>query len=365
MKQGWEIKKLGDLCEISTGKSNTEDALPNGEYSFFDRSKIIKKSSKYLFDCEAIIIAGEGQTFLPKFFSGKFDLHQRAYAIFNFTKSVDINYVYKYLIHFHKYFEEVAVGATARSLRLRHFQELPIPLPPLSEQKEIVAILDKAFRDIAKGKINAEQNLKNTKELFDSYLQSVFNNRGNGWEEKTLGEVCEYDKTPNKSNGLPYVGLEDIQSNTGQLIGPRTPRSVKSLTFHFNNEHVLYGRLRPYLNKVLLPDFEGHCSTEIFPIKPNKNLLDRGFLFHWLISNTIMEKINATWTGATLPRANMNMVLDFKINIPSLKEQSMIVKNFDELSNETKRLESIYQQKISDLEELKKSILQKAFAGKL
>lgn len=78
-----------------------------------------------------------------------------------------------------------------------------------------------------------------------------------------------------------------------------------------------------------------------------------------------MEKINATWTGATLPRANMNMVLDFKINIPSLKEQSMIVKNFDELSNETKRLESIYQQKISDLEELKKSILQKAFAGKL
>ena len=178
MKQGWEIKKLGEVCEISTGNANTEDAVDNGEYAFFDRSKIIKKSSSYLFDCDAIIIAGEGATFLPKFYSGKFNLHQRAYAMFNFKETIDIQYAYKYLIHFHKYFEQVAVGATVKSLRLRHFQELPTPLPPLPEQQRIVAILNEAFAAIAKAKANAEQNLKNAKELFESYLQGVFENKG-------------------------------------------------------------------------------------------------------------------------------------------------------------------------------------------
>ena len=185
-----------------------------------------------------------------------------------------------------------------------------------------------------------------------------------GWEEKKLGEVCRYEKTPNNKE-LPYIGLEDIESNTGKLIGPLTPRSVKSLTFRFNKEHVLYGRLRPYLNKVLLPEFEGHCSTEIFPIKPMKNILDRSFLYHWLISRTTMEKINATWTGATLPRANMNTVLEFKINLPGITAQQAIVQKLDAISAETKKLEGIYQKKIEDLEELKKSILQKAFEGEL
>ncbi len=90
MKNGWQQTTLGQIAEISTGKSNTEDAVPNGKYAFFDRSKIIKRSNQYLFDCDAIIIAGEGQTFLPKFYSGKFDLHQRAYAIFNLDMNVDI-----------------------------------------------------------------------------------------------------------------------------------------------------------------------------------------------------------------------------------------------------------------------------------
>ena len=180
MNQNWKLKKLGEVCEISTGKSNTEDAVGDGEFAFFDRSKTIKKSSRYLFDCDAIIVAGEGQTFSPKFYSGKFDLHQRAYAIFNFNKNVSVQYVYKYLIHFHKYFEEVAVGATAKSLRLRHFQDLPVPIPPLHEQQYIVAILDEIFSVIAKAKTNAEQNLKNTRELFEGYLQEVLTDKKMG-----------------------------------------------------------------------------------------------------------------------------------------------------------------------------------------
>ena len=242
-------------------------------------------------------------------------------------------------------------------------KNLKVPLPTFQEQQRIVSILDETFAAIAKAKANAEQNLINAKELFENYLQGVFENSGKDWRDKSLGEVCEYDKTPNKKS-LPYVGLEHIESNSGKFIGELKQFKVKSSTFYFNQEHVLYGRLRPYLNKVLLPTFEGHCSTEIFPIKC-KNGLDRGFLFHWLIAKETMTKINATWTGARMPRANMNVVLEFKIPVPPLKEQQIIVQKLDALKIETKKLENIYQQKINDLEELKKSILQKAFSGEL
>jgi type I restriction enzyme, S subunit len=148
------------------------------------------------------------------------------------------------------------------------------------------------------------------------------------WQTKTLGEVCDFEKTPNYKNDLPYVGLEDIESNTGDFIGSKSPQKVKSITFKFTADHILYGRLRPYLNKVLLPDFEGHCSTEIFPIKPRKNL-NKLFLFHWLTSSEIVKKINATCTGTRMPRANMNLFLDFKIPFPPLREQHRIVSILD------------------------------------
>lgn len=106
----------------------------------------------------------------------------------------------------------------------------------------------------------------------------------NGWANKRLGDVCEFVKEQGEWTGLPYVGLEHIESNTGVFLGSRLPQTVKSTTFRFTPEHVLYGRLRPYLNKVLLPDFVGHCSTEIFPVKPTEQL-DRNYFSYWLRSD--------------------------------------------------------------------------------
>jgi len=180
----WQTKKLGEVCNISTGKSNANEAVGNGKYAFFDRSKIIKKSKRFLFDCEALIIPREGAQFFPRYYSGKFDLHQRAYALFNFDESVDIRFVEYYLIFNHKYFKRVAAGATAKSLRLRHFQDLEIPLPSIPEQKRIVGILDGVFGDIKKAKENAKKSLANAKELFESYLQGVFENPRKDLEEK-------------------------------------------------------------------------------------------------------------------------------------------------------------------------------------
>lgn len=150
-----------------------------------------------------------------------------------------------------------------------------------------------------------------------------------GWRTKRFGDVCAFDKAQGLHRGLPYVGLEHIESHTGCFIGSREPQPVKSSTFRFSEKHVLYGRLRPYLNKALGPDFEGHCSTEIFPIKPGPEL-SREYLLYWLLADETCDRINATCTGARMPRADMNEVLGFEFPLPPLPEQQRIVGILDE-----------------------------------
>ena len=94
MKSGWRERPLGELCTIQSGSSNTQDAVSDGAYAFFDRSKTPKRSNRYLFDCEALIIAGEGAEFKPKKYQGKFDLHQRAYAVYGFGDGLIGDYLF-------------------------------------------------------------------------------------------------------------------------------------------------------------------------------------------------------------------------------------------------------------------------------
>ena len=140
---------------------------------------------------------------------------------------------------------------------------------------------------------------------------------------KKLGEVCCIRKLQG-AHHLPYVGLEDIESNTARFVGPTEPRIVKSLTFKFGARHVLYGRLRPYLNKAIVPNFTGHCSTEIFPLEPS-SALSRYYLLYWLLFDPTMQSINSTCTGARMPRADMGAVLNFDLPLPPLPEQQRIV----------------------------------------
>jgi type I restriction enzyme S subunit len=149
------------------------------------------------------------------------------------------------------------------------------------------------------------------------------------WQGRRLGDVCAIENERHGGGPAPYVGMEDIESGTGVFLGALSPTEVKSQTFRFSPAHVLYGRLRPYLNKVIMPEFAGHCSTEIFPLKPRPTL-DRRFLFYWLTSASIVKKIDGTCTGARMPRANLNAVLDFDFPLPPLPEQRRIVAILDE-----------------------------------
>ena len=132
----WEEKDLGTFSKITTGSSNREDSNLDGEYTFFDRSQDIRSSNRYLFDAEAIIVPGEGQEFIPKFFVGKFDLHQRTYAIMDFGINIG-KYLFYFISYNSNHLNSHAVGSTVKSLRLPMFEKMPIKLPCIKEQVKI------------------------------------------------------------------------------------------------------------------------------------------------------------------------------------------------------------------------------------
>jgi type I restriction enzyme S subunit len=181
-----------------------------------------------------------------------------------------------------------------------------------------------------------------------------------GWQTKKLGDVCAFDKVQGIHRGLPYVGLEHIESHTARFIGSSEPQPVKSSTFRFSDGHVLYGRLRPYLNKALAPDFEGHCSTEIFPLKPRPELL-REYLLFWLLADETCDRINATCTGARMPRAQMSDVLGFEIPVPPLAEQQRIVGLLDEAFEGLATAKANAQKNLQNARALFESHLQSVF----
>lgn len=182
-----------------------------------------------------------------------------------------------------------------------------------------------------------------------------------GWELHKFKDVCFFDKNKKGKEKIPYVGLEHIESNTGIFLGSKEPFEVKSSTFRFTKDHVLYGRLRPYLNKVLLPDFEGHCSSEIFPILVGNSLL-REYLFYWFINDNTVKKISATSTGARMPRANMKEVSSFEIPIPPLKEQKQIVAILDQAFAAIDQAQANIQQNIQNAQDLFQSKLNQIFS---
>ncbi len=165
----WKEKKLGEVAFTSTGDSNREDSKLNGRYSFFDRSMDIRKSERYLFDGEAVIIAGEGQSFPPKYFVGKFDLHQRTYAIMQF-KGIVGKFLYYTLNKYSNYFLSQAVGSTVKSLRLPIFDKMPVLLPCLEEQQKIADFLTAIDQKIT----HATERLEKVKSFKKALLGQMF-----------------------------------------------------------------------------------------------------------------------------------------------------------------------------------------------
>ena len=231
-------------------------------------------------------------------------------------------------------------------------KQIEIPLPKIPEQQRIVSTLDQAFAAIAKAKANAEQNLRNAKELFESYLQGVFENKGENWVEKRFDEICVLQRgfdlpTHSRNEGnYPLVSSNGITDRIDQWK-VKSPGVVTGRSGTIGNVHFIEEDYWPLNTALYIKEFHGNYERFIY----------------YFLKQFDLGKYSS---GAGVPTLNRNNVHGEMVWFPkSLSEQQTIVASLDTLSAETKRLEAIYQKKIVDLEELKKSVLQKAFNGEL
>jgi len=284
------------------------------------------------------------------------------------SENVDSKFLYYYMSSIAKKLNEMASGATIKYLSKKKFQELVVCFPPLREQQRIVAILDECFAALEKAKANAEQNLKNAKELFESYLQGVFESGNYGNLE--FGEICELvgGSQPSKEQFI-YEPLEGYI----RLIQVRDYRTEKFITYipkssakrFCNKDDIMIGRYGPPIFGIF-KGLEGAYNVALIKAIVNESLCDKDY-FYWFLKNTKLREFVEQSSKRAVGQDGIRKELleKYPVPLPSIAEQQTIVHQLDTLRAETQKLEAVYQQKLADLEELKKSILQKAFAGEL
>ena len=323
-------------------------------------SKIVKKGT---------LLASFKLTLGRLAFTGK-DLYTNE-AIAALTIKNEKEILKNYLYHFLSFFDwhgavKGDIKIKGKTLNKSKLKEIEISYPEsLPEQQRIVAILDEVFVALEKAKENAEKNLQNARDIFDSYLQSVFANPGDRWEKKKLGDVCEVvaGQSPegkyynNAGKGLPfYQGKKEF---TEKYLGAPTTWTT-NITKEAQDGDILMS-VRAPVGPVNFSTSKICIGRGLAAIRASK-YIDKEFLFNFLIKHENEIVGNA---GAVFNSISKTQIENIPVPLPPIAEQKTIIDKLTTLSAETKKLEAIYQQKLNDLEELKKSILQKAFNGEL
>jgi type I restriction enzyme S subunit len=395
----WARKKLGDVCEIINGSTplrTNKDFWENGDFPWFTiddmreqgriigytKQKVTQAALKKLriLPSDTILLcctASIGEYALTKI---ELTTNQQFNGLVIKNKK-EINPMF--LLYFSSTLKDTLTNLSGKTtidfIPISRLKEIQIPLPPLPEQQRIVSILDEAFVAIAKAKANAKQNLKNAKELFESYLQRVFEN--GDWEQKIIQEVTKVIngfafaskdfKSTNtvKSIKITNVGVKEFVEEVDNYLPEKFKDTLQDVQVREGNIVIALTRtiISAGLKVAVVPkSYDGALVNQrVAALVPHEKVIDKRFLYNFLKTDGVAKYVLAHVNTLMQPNLSINDLRTLPIPCPPIEEQQAIVQKLDGLSAETKKLEAIYQKKIDDLEELKKSILQKAFAGEL
>lgn len=410
MKKGWEIRPLASACEVFADGDwiESKDQSPDGirliqtgnigEGEFKDRGEKARYISEATFKRLRCTEIFEGDCLVSRLpdpvgrscilpDTGERMITAVDCTIIRFNKKQVIPTFFNYYSQSSEYVDAVdseTTGTTRKRISRSRLGNIRIPVPPIPEQQRIVRILDEAFAGIATAETNAEKNLQNARALFESYLEAVFSQRGEGWVEKCLGDVCDLLSGFAFKSGDAVPDSQTQLVRMGNLYGNRLDLD-RSPVFYPNKFAVEYQRYllkegdiiisltgttgkEDYGYAVSIPE----CDLQLLMNQRiakfdsiQEDLVNRDFLLHYLRSRTFLNVLYPTANGTR--QANLSSVTIKTLPIPlcSIQEQKKIASSLEALSAETQRLESLYQRKLAALEELKKSLLHQAFNGEL
>lgn len=393
----WQTKKIGDVAKICLGLTHTpkyvETGVPFLSVKDISQGHINFNHTRFITENEFnsmpegakpkkgdVLFCRVGTIGYPQIVDsdGKFGI----FVSLGFFRVNEMILQNKYIAYwmmspqFDSQVKKNVQGSTLKNLNTGWLKNFDILLPSLSEQQQIVKILDEAFESIAKAKSIAEKNLQNSKKILESYLYNVFIDGKNGWVEKRLCDICEKitdgtHQTPTYfSDGIIFLSSRNVTS------GKINWNDIKYIDDKQHQE--MHKRVAPRLNDILLAKngttgvaamvdrdetFDIYVSLAL--LRPKEMVIPQ-FLLHFVNSPAAKKQFNKRLKGIGVPNLHLEEIREVEIKFPESKaEQMEIVSHINDLLSKTKKLESIYQQKLADLEELKKSILNKAFNGEL
>ena len=405
-KGGWEVKQIGDVCNLMTGGTPSrkkKEYFDDGTIKWLVSGDIHQKE---IHDCEGRISAlglnnsnakylplnsvmialnGQGKTRgSVAMLRTKATCNQSLVSIFPKDASQLLpEYIYANL---HGRYEEIRKitgddGNDRRGLNMPLLRKIKIPVPPIAEQERIVGILDEAFEGIAAATAQAEKNLHNARELFQSVLQSTFSQKGDDWEETTLGDEVEFlagfafksSEYTDSEDGIRLLRGDNIIQGEFRWEGVKRWPKVKAAEyakFELAQNDVVLAMDRPWVTAGLKVASIEENDLPCLQVQRTARLrvgteLHWTYLFHLIRSSSFVQYILGGQTGLGVPHISGKQILAFQFPKPPLPTQQAIVEKLDALSEETKRLEAIYERKKAALAELKQALLQKAFAGEL
>lgn len=402
--QGWEWKSLGEIFNIERGSSprpikefltDKEDGInwikigdiKNQKYLYKTEEKIIQeglKKSKLVIEGDLLVSNSMsfGKPVIVKLQKGA--IHDGWLLL---KEKINLNKEYFYYLFssnfMYNFLSYQASGSTVKNLNIDKLKQIEIPLPQLKEQERIVGILDESFSKIDESIKILEQDLLNLDELMQSALQKAFNplkdnakenyKLPQGWEWKSLGEIGEIitGTTPSKNNpnfyGNEYPLFKPSDLN-GDMIIKYASDNLSKLGFdnarNLPKDTILVVCIGASIGKVGVSGVNGSCNQQINAIIPNSGFTSK-YLFFVCLSNYFQTILKKNTSQTTLPIINKTEFSKLQIPLPPLKEQEQIASHLDELSSHVKNLKQNYQAQIKDLQELKNSLLDKAFKGNL
>jgi type I restriction enzyme S subunit len=377
MKKGWQTKTLGETCEMYQPKTiSGKEMVADGAYPVFGANGVIGRYNQFNHEEPQLLITCRGAT------CGSVNISEprswvtgNAMVVRPKSESLAMRYL-EYLFRGGIDISKAITGSAQPQITRTNLEPLEISYPEsLAEQQRIVALLDKAFAGLATAKANAERNLQNARAIFESHLQSVFTERGEGWMEKRLGDLSRinYGYTESASNekvGPHFLRITDIQDNGVDWdTVPYCPIDARTLPkYKLLDGDIVFARTGASTGKSYLvknPPESVFASYLIRVQLSNKEFLPQ-FVNLFFQTSLYWDTIRAGVSGSAQGGFNATKLGELVIPFPkSSNEQKSVVAHLDELAEETKHLTRLYERKLTALEELKKSLLHQAFNGEL
>ncbi|MDZ7952429.1 restriction endonuclease subunit S [Nostoc sp. DedQUE09] len=397
--KNWELVRLGDVCNLINGRAYKKaELLHEGKYPVLRVGNFFSNRSWYYSDLElddskycddGDLLYAWSASFGPRIWKGgKVIYHYHIWKTNLNLDKVDKKYLYYWFEwDTERIKAEQGVGTTMIHVTKEAMENRSLYLPAISEQKRIVAILDEAFEGIDRAIANTEKNLANSRELFESYLNAIFTQKGNrrgdiksqfvplstllseqprnGWSPPAIFQTGE---------GIPVLTLSAV---TGFNYDGSRVKLTSAPTKEKAHYWLKKGEL--LITRSNTPELVGHvaiydgnpqqaiCCDLIMKMTLDSTKADTKFIYYYLRSLAARKYLmsNATGASATMPKINKQVVQNAPIPVFCVAEQKIIVTKLDEIASQAQRLETIYRQKLAALNELKQSILQKAFTGEL